>query len=393
MPFCTRKCHYCDFVSYPLAAAGGREGVGRYLDALAWEAEWYAAALQPAPVETVYVGGGTPSLLTPTELELLFATLVGAFGPWAAGAEVTVEANPGTVDEAKLETLLTAGVNRLSVGVQSFDAELLRRVGRFSTPAQVEATVGAARAFGFTNLSLDLILGFPGQTPEGLGEDLRRAVDLAPEHLSVYALTLEGGTPLAHAVAEGRTALPGEEVEAALFDLVNAFLPAAGFHHYEVSNFARPGYEARHNLAYWHNEDYLALGPAAAGHAGLLRYHNAPGHSDYARLLTAGRPRPGSGEDPAGSGGDFPLSPAAVAVEHLTVQQARGETAFLGLRLLTEGLDRAAFRRRFGIDPLAVWREEVARLARQGLLEVTERALRLTPAGLPVANLVFSAFV
>ncbi|MDI6869940.1 MAG: radical SAM family heme chaperone HemW [Bacillota bacterium] len=390
VPFCARKCAYCDFVSYPRAAAGGGPAVRRYLETLAREAGWYAGRLAPTPISTVYVGGGTPSVLTSSELRALLAVLSDTCGPWAEGAEVTAEVNPGTADAGKLAVLREAGVNRLSVGVQSFDEALLRRVGRFVKPDEVYTTVQAAREAGFANLSLDLIFGLPGQTLEGLEEDLRRAVDLEPEHLSVYALTLEEGTPLAEEVAAGRAVLPGEAVEAEMFALASAVLRQAGYRHYELSNFAQPGREARHNLAYWHNEDYLALGPAASGHAGLLRYRNAPGLGEYERLLAEGRRKPGQ----AGAGGEgFPLSPAAVEVERLSLRQAMGETAFLALRLVEEGLDREAFRRRFGRDPLDVWGGELARLEREGLVEVAPTAVRLTAKALPVANLVFSAFV
>lgn len=397
VPFCTRKCGYCDFVSYPLAGAGGPPAVDRYLDALAREAEWYARRLAPAPFHTVYVGGGTPSLLSAAQLRRLLAVVAAAFGPWAPGAEVTVEANPGTLEFEKLEALREAGVNRLSLGVQSFDTELLRRVGRFVAPEDASAAVAAARTAGFDNLSLDLIFGLPGQIPAGLAEDLRRAIDLGPEHLSVYALTLEEGTPLAGEVAVGRAVLPGEEAELEMFASVNSALPAAGFRHYEISNFARPGRQARHNLAYWRNEDYLALGPAASGHAGRLRYRNAVDWAEYGRRL-AGEPAHGrkSGGRPGGDcvePMEFPVSPAAGEVERLSAREAMGETAFLALRLLEEGLDRQAFRRRFGRDPLEAWPDEVARLEREGLLEVSSTRLRLSPGGLPVANRVFAAFV
>ncbi|MGE5554429.1 MAG: radical SAM family heme chaperone HemW [Betaproteobacteria bacterium] len=385
VPFCVRKCAYCDFVSYPLALTGGNQAVHCYLEALAREASWYAERLDPLPVRTVYLGGGTPSLLSPSQLRQFMAVLSGALGPWAEGAEVTVEVNPGTIDAAKFSALREAGVNRLSLGVQSFDEGLLRRVGRFVASGAVYAAVQEAREAGFANLSLDLMFGLPGQTVGSLREDLRRAVDLAPEHLSVYALTLEEGTPLAEEVRAGRTALPGEEAEAEMFAVVNEFLPEAGYRHYEVSNFARPGFASVHNLAYWHNEDYLALGPAGGGHLGFVRYRNCPGLADYARLLQEER------EEAARAG--LPLSPAAVEVEQLSDRQAMGETAFLALRLLEEGLNRASFRRRFGRDPLEVWSEEIARLSGEGLVAVAPEAVRLTPAGLPLANRVFSAFV
>jgi oxygen-independent coproporphyrinogen-3 oxidase len=397
VPFCARKCAYCDFVSYPLAAAGGEPAIQRYLDALAREAGWYAERLAPAPLATVYIGGGTPTILSAARLTRLLAVLSLAFGPWAKEAEVTVEANPGTVDAATLAALRKAGANRLSLGVQSFDEGLLRRVGRIVAPGAVRRTVQAARAAGFANLSLDLILGLPGQTAAKLWEDLRQAVELAPEHLSVYALTLGEGAPLTEEVAAGRVSLLGEDAEAEMLALARAALREAGYRHYEIANFARPGYESRHNLAYWHNEDYLALGPSAGGHQGLLRYRNAPGFADYLRLLSADGPG-GAREEPSRRDAredreGFLPSPAAVEVERLSLRQAQGETAFLALRLLAEGLDREGFRHRYGQDPIEVWGEEIAQLKRQGLLAVTLRTLRLTERGLPVANRVFAAFV
>lgn len=393
VPFCLRKCGYCDFVSYPLVQAGGG-AVDRYLGALLKEAEWYAERLAPAPLTTLYVGGGTPTILSRTQLATLLMGLRRVFGPWPAGLEATCEANPGTVDAAKLTVLRDGGVNRLSIGVQSFDDELLSRAGRLARAAQAHSTVSAAREAGFTNLSLDLISGLPGQTRQGFQEDLQRAVDLGPEHLSVYSLTLEPGTPLASAVASGEVVLPSEEAEAEMFALAGEFLARAGYRRYEISNFARPGFEARHNLGYWRNEDYLALGVSASGHHGRVRYRNASSLSDYLRLLSgAGEVQVTSTLDGGAGAGEWPLSPAALEQERLSEREAMGETAFLALRLLDEGLERAEFRRRFRRDPLTVWGEEIRRLSRDGLLSVTPERVRLSARGLPVANLVFSAFV
>lgn len=390
VPFCVRKCAYCDFVSYPLAGAGGERGADRYLEALAREAGWYAARLAPVPLATLYVGGGTPSLLSAAQLERLFTHLRTAFGPWPTGAEVTVEVNPGTVTADKLAALRRAGVNRLSLGAQSFSAALLAAVGRIHGPEEIARTVALARAAGFANLSLDLMFGLPGESLAQLEEDLHRALALGPEHLSVYGLILEEGTPLWARAAAGAVELPDDDLQAEMFELADEVLSEAGYLHYEVSNYARPGREARHNLAYWRNADYLGLGPAASGHAGLLRYQNASGFDEYARRLSGALCEGEPGQ--AGEEG-FPLSPAVATVERLTVEEARSETAFLALRMLREGLDRESFRRRFAADPTELWPAEVARLSAEGLLAVEPAVIRLTRRGVPLANRVFSAFV
>ena len=366
VPFCVKKCYYCDFNSYTL----DRAAVTRYLDALAREAELYAPG---APTfDTLYIGGGTPTCLSGRDLRRLVALIRSHFR-LATGAEITCEANPGSSNEEKFASLREAGVNRLSIGVQSFDDALLARIGRVHTAAEAEASVGAARRAGFDNVNLDLMFALPGQCPEAWEETLGRALALEPEHLSCYSLIVEEGTPFGDAYARGRLTLPGEEIELRMYERAIERLTAAGYEHYEISNFARPGRASRHNTIYWRIDPYLGLGPGAHGFVDNVRYSNVRLPEEYAALLGAGR------------------APVAERRE-ISRDEAMDDTMIFGLRLLA-GVSRERFRRRFGVDVDEVYPGELRRLQEEGLIEVTPAAVRLTRVGLPLGNRVFAAFL
>lgn len=368
VPFCLRKCFYCDFASEAVT----QEAVEQYLKALAWEAD-QALASWPCgwEVPSIYMGGGTPTALAPAQLEAVLA--VAARFPRAAGAEWTVEANPGTVDREKLCLLRAAGVNRLSLGVQSFDDALLAFLGRIHTAAEACAAWEAARAAGFTNLSLDLIYAIPGQTLVAWRATLQQALALAPEHVSAYSLTIEPGTAFGRRAAAGiLTAVP-DDLDLAMYQEARERLEAAGLCQYEISNFARPGRESRHNLTYWCNEPYLGLGPAAASYLNGERRTNVPTVRAYYATCRAGR------------------APVAER-EEATPELAQAETVILGLRLRT-GLSWERFRQRFGVDLRTLYAGPIARLSAAGLIVADEQGLRLTPCALPIANQVFLEFL
>ena len=363
VPFCRSKCRYCGFVSYPYR----RQAAAAYLEAVGREMAGAAAGLRRGcSFASVYVGGGTPTSLPPADLVLLLNRIQQLFA-MEPGAEVTVEANPDTVDDAYLRALRKAGVNRLSLGAQSFDPALLRLLGRRAGPGAVTAAVRAARAAGFTNLNLDLIFGLPGQTPAVWRQTIARALDLAPEHVSAYDLELVEGTPLARAVEEGRLAPCPEEDALEMYEEAISTLTRAGYRHYEISNFALAGRECRHNLLYWENDDYLGFGPAAASHWRGTRRGNAGGLEAYVR----GEGDACEGDDPA---------------------REMTDTVIMGLRL-TAGLDLEAFARRFGVALTSVYPGPLEMVQRQGLAEIAGGRLRLTKRGLPLANEVFRAFV
>ncbi len=362
VPFCFSKCRYCGFVSFPY----DKERPLLYRQAVLREMTDAAGKSGGVCFGSVYFGGGTPTCLDREDLVFLLRR-VGDLFCVLPGAETTVEANPETVDGAYLHSLLQAGVNRISLGAQTFDPSLLDLLGRQAGPAVVRRAVRAARQAGFTNLSMDLIFGLPGQTPFVHRQTLEQALDLEPEHISAYGLELIAGTPLARAVAEGSLAPCGEEEALAMYEETIAVLTRAGYRHYEISNFARPGYECRHNLIYWENGEYLGFGPAAASHWRGGRRQNADSMEAYLR-----------GEGIAEEGADR--------------SREMTDTILMGLRLL-EGLDLAAFADRFGVSLESSYGQTLAWVRRQGLAEVKGERLRLTARGLPLANEVFRAFV
>jgi putative oxygen-independent coproporphyrinogen III oxidase len=292
VPFCLSRCHYCDFVTYT-----GMEALRRpYAAALLKEAGVAAAGLGPEPpqVTSVFVGGGTPTLLPPEDLGRLLARLRELL-PFAPGAEVTVEANPETVEAAVAEGLAGAGVTRVSMGAQSFDDRVLAALGRAHDAARVAAAAATLRAAGVPALNLDLIYGAPGEDAGSWAASLEAALVLEPEHLSAYALTIEPATKFGRLVAAGRMAEPGEDDLADRYGTACSVLAAAGYHHYEVSNWARPGRGSRHNLTYWRRGRYLGLGAGAHEFDGATRRWNVAGVPAYLAAVREGR-RPTSGE-------------------------------------------------------------------------------------------------
>ena len=371
LPFCRQKCFYCDFPSY----AGQEARMAAYVEALLGELAREGAPLRAAwgPPRTVYLGGGTPTALPPALMERLLAGLREFLAAAPDALEFTCECNPGTVDAAYLSLLRAGGVNRLSLGVQTFDDALLRRIGRIHTAAEVCAAVRQARAAGFRNLSLDLMYGLPGQTLAGLEMSVQQALALAPQHISIYGLQVEEGTPFARAQAAGQLALPTEEESEVMYDYMTAALPAAGYARYEISNFARPGFESRHNLGYWQDVPYLGVGAAAHSYLDGQRYENPRGIEEYlAALRESGRAR--REEEP------------------LTRATSMEEFAFLALRT-ARGIDRARFAARFGCELASVYADAIARMRARGFLEEDAQGVRLTPLGMKYGNWVFEAFL
>jgi len=311
IPFCERKCAYCDF--YSLENIALKE---RFLAALEREIALAPDAGGSSP--TLYFGGGTPSLLSPGELARIMRALARRY-PLAPGAEVTLEANPGTIMLEKLRAFRDLGVNRLSIGVQSLADGDLRFLGRIHDAGEAEACVALARRAGFANVSIDLIYALPGQTVAAWDATLRRALALRPDHVSAYGLIVEEGTPLARSVARGEITPSGEEAEAALYEHTMAVMRREGFEHYEVSSYARPGFRSRHNSAYWAGEAYTGFGPSA--HSYVPPAGDRPGarRANVAAL--------GAYCDALGRG-DLPVSMR----EELTAAQAANERIFLGLR-------------------------------------------------------------
>ena len=373
IPFCAHICPYCDFNTY--AGKGGL--IGRYVEALCRDADAAGAVHDGRPAATLFFGGGTPSLLSPTDVGRVIAACRAAL-PLAADAEVTLEANPNGLTVDYLAGLRAAGVNRLSIGVQTAQRHGLRVLGRRHEAADAEAALRAAREAGFDDVSLDLIFGWPGQTPAQWRDDLETVLSWAgdgPDHLSLYSLIVEPGTPFADAVGRGILQVPDDDAAADLYETAIALLGAAGWDHYEVANWAkRPDRFSRHNAIYWQHGDYLGLGAGAHGHRADVRTMNHLLPETYVVAVEAG-------EDVISNR------------ETLDAATLRGETMMLGLRLLRDGVDAAAFAARHGVALDAAYGEIIDELAQLGLLERTDRGVRLTHRGLMLANDVAARFL
>jgi oxygen-independent coproporphyrinogen-3 oxidase len=380
VPFCERVCPYCDFA----VVAVGRRGVARedeYVDAVLTELDRVGAPLSERRLSSVYLGGGTPSLLRPDAVARIVAAVRAAFVD-DGSVEVTLEANPSTTERSRLPGFRSAGVDRLSLGVQSFDDGLLKRLGRAHAAKEGREALEAAADAGFENVSLDLIFGAPGETLEQLDRDLDAATAFGPAHVSAYELTVEDGTPFALAARRGQLALPGEDTAVRMFERVGERLEAAGLARYEISSFAVPGRESVHNRRYWERRPVLGLGmgawsfdpPDASAPFGARR-GNLRGLDAYLeRLLRGAAPQEGPREV-------------------LGDATARGEAVFLSLRTV-RGLGVARFTREFGATPRHFYGSEIDELCDAGLLEEgQDGTLRLSAAGRLVSDSVFERFV
>jgi len=395
LPYCLRRCSYCDFNTYAVAQIPEE----RYVETLRREVTYAAdrPEWQGRPVATVFFGGGTPSLFSPTSLGWLLETFDRLFGI-EAGAELTMEANPGTFEGSAADRLLgfrRAGLNRISLGAQSFDARHLATLGRIHSPQDTFAAVEAARAAGFDNLSCDLIAAIPGQTLEDWQADLEQAIALSPEHISAYSLTYEEGTPLTGMKRAGLFRPAEEELELAMFRAARTKLIAAGFEHYEISNFAKPGRASRHNLAYWTWSDYLALGAGAHGFfasANAARETPAPLGNELAGEQLREVPAPDCwGRRYANHRLPETYMSAKPGTWHadeesLTRQMAIAEYLMVGLRLL-EGISRGRFAELFGValDDAA---PRIAEMQSAGLLVGDGDRVRLSERGLELGDAV-----
>jgi len=389
IPFCTLKCSYCDFNSY-----AGLEGLVRpYVDALAAEMRLWGEAVRGRPVATVFFGGGTPSLLSIPQLERLFAAMRQHF-QMEAGAEVSLEANPGTVDRGYLRELLALGVNRLSLGVQSFHDDELVALDRIHSAEEAKQAYRWAREAGFQRVNLDLIYGLPEQPLERWRATLEEAVSLAPDHLSLYALTVEEGTKLAYDIDHGRVPAPDADAQAEMYEWSCERLAASGYRQYEISNWAQPalsdaegpGQECRHNLTYWRNGEWLGLGAGAHSHFGGFRFADVYSPKQYLRCVeetvAAGVP---AVEDTRSL---LRAMRQVTYQEEQTADTAMADTAILALRL-NEGLSLEEFRARFGRELGEVYGDTLAEMSSAGLIERRDGRLLLTARGRLLANEVF----
>jgi putative oxygen-independent coproporphyrinogen III oxidase len=368
IPFCTNKCFYCDFNSYVLKD----QPVMDYLHALDQEMEQTVAITPPGVIRTIFVGGGTPTVLKPDEMAYFLASVRRHFPNWADDIEFSMEANPGTTDIDKLTVMKEGGVNRVSFGVQAFQNELLTGIGRIHNVDDVYRSLENARAVGLNNLSVDLMFGLPNQTVDMLAESVRKALELDLPHYSIYSLKVEENTLFHTLFNKNKLPLPNEEDELQMYLLLMSKMEEAGYGQYEISNFAKPGMESRHNITYWRNHDYYGLGAGAHGYVGRNRHINIKGVNPYVEAASKGLPRLDS----------YPVTP----------QEAMEDFMMVGLRM-REGVSDASFRAQFGQSMEDIFAGSLHKMLNAGLLERVGDGYRLSKQGVLFGNDVFGEFV
>ena len=372
IPFCKKKCKYCDFISFSC----DEEIYTKYVEALINEIKNTSKNIISSihEVSTIYIGGGTPSLIDSKYIEEIIETIYQNIRV-AGNAEITIEVNPGTVTREKLETYKKLGINRLSIGLQTTDNELLSLIGRIHTYEEFLDTYNMAREIGFTNINVDLMLALPTQTEKMLVDNLLKVINLNPNHISLYSLILEEGTVLEKEIEEGKYKLVDEELERKMYHKTKNILEKNGYNHYEISNFAKKGFESKHNLDCWDQREYLGFGLAAHSYYRNKRFSNTNDLDEYINNI---------------SKFNFTKN---VEVHELQDREAKAkEFMLLGLRKIN-GVSISEFERRFRVHPLFYFRFEISRLDEEGLLEVELDDIRLTKKGLDLANQVFEAFV
>lgn len=397
IPFCVRKCAYCDFLSAP---AGERE-IHAYTDALTREIRARGKNCKDCRISTIFLGGGTPSVLSGEDTARIFRALRENFDI-AEDAEITLEANPGTVSEEKAAVWKSVGVNRISIGLQSVSDRELKMLGRIHTFREFMNTWQLIRDTGFHNVNIDLISAIPGQTVQSWERTLRMAAELGPEHISAYSLIIEEGTPFYAWYGEGKEGagenglppLPDEDEDREIYRITASVLEEYGYHRYEISNYAKDGYECRHNLGYWERKEYLGLGLGAASLIRECRFHNTADMGKYMLVYGEDRLEKGAGENK-----DFPHCLEAEGqesvteeMERLSMEEQMEEFMFLGLRKMA-GISCNDFRKTFGRDIRDLYGEKLTKLERQGLIRNSEGRVRLTERGIDISNYVFSEFI
>lgn len=399
IPFCIQKCHYCDFLSAP-CDAGIRE---RYVECLIREieyyGEWYGMRGRNIPVTSIFFGGGTPSILESNQIQSIMDKLKTTYSI-EENAEITMECNPGTVTEEKLSGYRVAGINRLSIGLQSANNAELKSIGRIHTYEQFLNSYDMARKCGFKNINVDLMSALPGQTLESYRNTIEKVLDVKPEHISAYSLILEEGTPLYERIEQLEeqkmpTGLPNEDTEREMYYMTERMLKDAGYERYEISNYARTGYECKHNTAYWRRDDYLGMGIGAASCIDDVRMKNITDIGAYMDIYEKIDTRDDVLQKDVSERNimeDNALDKDETDV--LSDEDKMEEFMFLGLRMM-RGISKKEFERQFNVKYDMVYGAVTAKLIKEGLIEVSDDndSLWLTPLGIDVSNMVLSQFI
>lgn len=369
IPFCEQICHYCDFNKFLLQG----QPVDDYLDAMELEMKRLVRQSNAEPIETIYIGGGTPTALNEAQLKRMLESVRAELQPIDPNVEFTVEANPSVTDRNKLTILKEAGVNRLSIGVQAFQDTLLTALNRNHRQEDVWKMIAEAQSIGFDNISIDLMFGLPGQTLEMFQQSVQHALDLDVPHISAYSLQVEKQTVFYIRDQKGQLTLPGEEQESEMFEYLIDTLRENGFSQYEISNFGKPGFESKHNLVYWKNEEYYGIGAGAHGYIAKHRYENVKPLPHYIKKINEGH------------------LPQRLSNE-LTEKEQMEEEVFLGLRKMS-GVDKETFYQKYHKRIDEVFAPQIEKLVEEGLLENDRDVLRLTAKGVFLGNEVFQEFI
>ena len=379
IPFCKQKCQYCDFNSY----AGKENLIETYMKWVEFELKGvgegnrvdYENNLDDLiVVKSIYIGGGTPSFIDSKYIEKIMEIVKECY-TIDSNAEITIEVNPGTVSQKKLETYLNSGINRISIGLQSTHNEILSKLGRVHSYEEFLYTYNLARKVGFKNINVDLMLGLPNQSLNDLQESITEVVNLEPEHISVYSLIIENGTPFCEKLEKQEIALPSDELERAMYWETKRKLEKAGYTHYEISNFAKPGFESKHNLSCWNQEEYIGIGASAHSYTNNVRYSNIDSIEDYIRNYENGNEID-----------NF------VFHEKQNKESKMKEFMMLGLRKI-QGIHIQDFKNKFGENPIYLYKKELEKLVNEELLEIDGDIIKLTDKGIDLANLVWEEFV
>lgn len=363
IPFCTQICYYCDFSKVFIK----NQPVDSYLEHLLEEFRSYDIQ----KLRTLYIGGGTPTALSAPQLEVLLDGLTKNLD-LSVLEELTIEANPGDLDADKIAVLKNSAVNRVSLGVQTFDDKMLKKIGRSHLEKDIYENIDRLKLAGFDNISIDLIYALPGQTMEQVKENVAKAIELDIPHMSLYSLILENHTVFMNRMRRGKLPLPKEELEAEMFEYIIAELERAGFEHYEISNFSKPSFESRHNLMYWDNAEYYGIGAGASGYVNGIRYKNHGPIRHYISAVEEGNAR--------------------ITEEHLSQKERMEEEMFLGLRKKS-GVSMVRFEEKFGRSFDGLYGEIVRELVQQGLMQIENDRVRMTKRGLFLGDTVAERFI
>lgn len=366
IPFCKRKCEYCDFISY----CNKDSLIESYVDAL--KKEINLQNIQ-SYIDTIYIGGGTPSYVESKYIKAIMKEIKKK--NIRKDAEITIEVNPGTVTEAKLKDYKECGINRLSIGLQSTKNELLKQIGRIHDYNKFLETYKLARRVGFKNINVDLMIGLPNQKIMDLKESLKEIIRLKPEHVSVYSLIVEEGTPIAQKIQSGELTLPNENEERNMYWYVKNTLELSGYNHYEISNFSKRGYESHHNMSCWNQCQYFGFGVGAHSYRDITRYSNIADINEYIKNIQKGN-----------------LSKNRIIHEIQKESDTEKEYMLLGLRKI-EGVKINDFKAKFVKNPIYLFRNELKKLSDENLIAVDTNTIRLTPKGIDLANLVWEEFI